>query len=846
LLKTKEQNAEIAVPQLAIASAQLAVLAWLCHYFELGGKPFATVMLLAVPAFVIHAVIPLRFRLGWYLLVSLAAIFLVLGVANAIWLISIVCGFIGICHIPVALRWRVLLLVAAGSAFAYMKATGWLVPWSHSTWAIVASILMFRIIIYLYDLHHEKSRPPVAWSLSYFFLLPNVCFPLFPVVDFKRFRSTYYSEPAAVVYKRGLLWIFRGIYQLLLYRVIYQFLVIPPGEVLSAAQLLQFMLSAYLLYLRVSGLFHLIVGILLLFGFNLPETHKKYYLASSFNDFWRRINIYWKDFMMKIFYYPVYFKVKSLGPTPALVIATITVFLSTWALHAYQWFWLRGTVLFEAHDLLFWAVLGALVVINSLREIKHGRERGVGNRTLLSFAALAHWSRVISTFTTLCILWSMWSSDSLEQWLLMWRAAGAESAYIAAIVPLFYLLALWADKRSRAAATSSRRTTAQPSQHEVGHPVLAAFSTIAIASLVLLSFSNTALVPAGLSEAASRIRMDQLNRRDQARMERGYYEHLLNVNRHSAGLWEALDQKPADWDENLDDTEAAIHPDNFLLTVLLPNTEISFKKYPLRTNRWGMRDREYAKEVPPNTTRLAFIGSSHVLGSGVANEQVFEHILEQNLNRATASAAERYEILNFAMVAYSALQQLYLVETKVSEFKPHTVVYFQLEGDERFILRNLSMAIRGNIEIPYEFPKAVVAELGLNSSQTDEEIRLLLTPHAERIHAWAEEQLVAQIKTIGARPFCVLLPRVQARPDDEIAEQRQRVTRSAGCHTLNVADVYDGYSQKDLQLASWDNHPNAIGHELIARRLYDELTKVPGLLRPADVATFTSLRYPED
>ena len=840
---TTEQNARIATPQLALAGAQLAVLAWLCRYFELGGKPFATVMLLAVPAFVIHALIPLRFRLGWYLLVSLTAILLVFGIGDAIWLIAIVCGFIAICHIPVALRWRVLLLLGAGGVFAYMKASGTLVPWSHSAWGIIASILMFRLIIYLYDLHHEKNRPPIAWSLSYFFLLPNVCFPLFPVVDFKKFRSTYYSEPAEVVYKRGLLWIFRGIYQLLLYRIVYQFLVIPPGEVLTAAQLLQFMLSAYLLYLRVSGLFHLIVGILLMFGFNLPETHRKYYLASSFNDFWRRINIYWKDFMMKIFYYPVYFKVKSFGPTPALVIATITVFLCTWALHAYQWFWLRGTMLFEAHDLLFWAALGVLVVINSLREIKHGRERVPVNRSLLSFASLAHWCRVVSTFTALCILWSMWSSDSLEQWLLMWKAAGAESVYIAAVVPGFYFLARWADNRSRRAATGTSapaRTVPRPAQRQA-LAGLSGLSAIAVAGLVVVSLSDAALMPTSLHDAAGRIRTDQLNRRDQARMERGYYEHLLNVNRHSEGLWDAMEQKPADWQENLDDTLVAVHPDNFLLTVLQPDTEISFRNSPLRTNRWGMRDQDYSKGAPPDTTRIAFLGTSHVLGSGVANNQVFEHILEQNLNSSTTSTAGRYEILNFAMVAYSSLQHLYLLETKVGEFNPDLVAYFQIEDDDRFILRNLSMAIRGGIEIPYEFVQAVVEELGLDSSMSDETIRQRLTPHAERIHDWAEEQIIARIKGTGAQPVCILLPRIQARPDQEVAERRQRVVSASGCHTLNLADVYDGYNQKDLQVASWDNHPNAVGHELIARRLFDEFTKVPGVLLPASTEALSSL-----
>ena len=101
---------------------------------------------------------------------------------------------------------------------------------------------------------------------------------------------------------------FCGILQLILYRVVYQALVLQPTAVETAADLGRYLLWAVLAsILRVSGQFHVVVGVLCLFGFNLPETHHSYFLASSFTDFWCRINIYWKDFMMKIFDHPAYF-----------------------------------------------------------------------------------------------------------------------------------------------------------------------------------------------------------------------------------------------------------------------------------------------------------------------------------------------------------------------------------------------------------------------------------------------------------------------------------------------------------------------------------------------------------
>jgi hypothetical protein len=189
--------------------------------------------------------------------------------------------------------------------------------------------------------------------------------------------------------------------------------------------LVRYLISNFLLYLRISGEFHLIVGILHLFGFHLPETHHLYYLASSFTDFWRRINIYWKDFMMKVFYYPAYFRLRKWGDTTALVLATLFVFVCTWFLHAYQWFWLRGSFLLSLVDVLFWAILGLLVVANSLYEVKYGRKRVLGKRswTFRSIVPLA--LRTAGTFSVICVLWSLWTSDSLSTWFSLWSIKGA-------------------------------------------------------------------------------------------------------------------------------------------------------------------------------------------------------------------------------------------------------------------------------------------------------------------------------------------------------------------------------------------------------------------------------------
>ena len=143
----------------------------------------------------------------------------------------------------------------------------------------------------------------------------------------------------------------------------------------TPADLVRYMVTTFLLYLQISGQFHIIIGLLHLFGFNLPETHHNYLLSSSFTDFWRRINIYWKDFIQKVFFNPVYFRVKHWGPTAAMTVATLVAFFFTWLLHSYQWFWIRGTFPMTWQDAVFWGVLAVLVLVNVLYEQRYGRSR---------------------------------------------------------------------------------------------------------------------------------------------------------------------------------------------------------------------------------------------------------------------------------------------------------------------------------------------------------------------------------------------------------------------------------------------------------------------------------------
>ena len=365
---------------------------------------------------------PLRLRLPFFLALSLGGIGLVLGLTSAIWLIGLGLILIGICHLPISFLARVLTLLVVGASLIALRVGVLPVPWSSAIWPLLGSMFMFRLIIYMYDQRHGEVQPTFSSTLAYFFMLPNVSFPFFPVIDYRTFRRTYYDGEPYKIYQTGIAWMFRGAIHLILYRLVYYHLALAPQDVQSSSELVRFLITNYLLYLRVSGLFHLVVGMMHLFGFNLPETHHLYYLASSFTDYWRRINIYWKDFMMKVFYYPIFFRLRRLGSTTALVIATLLVFVATMLLHSYQWFWIRGTYPLTAQDALFWSILAVLVVVNAVWESKKGRKRSLGGAGWSWGDLPARVARTVGTFVVICVLWALWTSSSVSEWAALLSA----------------------------------------------------------------------------------------------------------------------------------------------------------------------------------------------------------------------------------------------------------------------------------------------------------------------------------------------------------------------------------------------------------------------------------------
>src|SRR5262249_14850582 len=156
---------------------------------------------------------------------------------------------IGACYLPVAWGLRVGLVgaLAAACALARPGAAEALIP-AH-VWPLVATMFMFRMVLFLYELKHAQKPERLIDALSYFFLH-------FPVVDYRAHQRGYFAQNVHMTMRSGLQMMFRGTTHLLLYRLVYHELLVPPEEVSGPASLAGYLVCNYLLYLRVSGQFH--------------------------------------------------------------------------------------------------------------------------------------------------------------------------------------------------------------------------------------------------------------------------------------------------------------------------------------------------------------------------------------------------------------------------------------------------------------------------------------------------------------------------------------------------------------------------------------------------------------
>jgi len=150
--------------RLTLLVAGQLLLAWgVVVGFRLESSSFRVGLAVLFLAYPLHVILPPRARLPFFGILSLASIVFVAGWLNAAWIVALGGGLIALCHLPVPFRVRLALIGLATLLLALFRATPPSVlprPWSDLVWPILASMFMFRLMIYL----HALRKKDVAFS----------------------------------------------------------------------------------------------------------------------------------------------------------------------------------------------------------------------------------------------------------------------------------------------------------------------------------------------------------------------------------------------------------------------------------------------------------------------------------------------------------------------------------------------------------------------------------------------------------------------------------------------------------------------------------------------------------
>jgi hypothetical protein len=852
---------------------QFGLMVFIIRLFAFEGSQLADVATLAWAGFLIHHYLPARLRLPFFAVLSVAGILVATGPRIGGAVVAAGLGIIALCHLRIAFWLRIVLHSAIGLFLLALRTSP-----SGPLVMVLASFFMLRLMIYLYDLRTQSAPFSPARAMAYFFMLPNVCFPLFPLVDYKTFCTTYYNESPVAIYQRGLSWMLRGLVHLLLYRAVYQFMQVDPLQVTDLGGVAQFMVTTYMLYLHVSGTFHLAIGLLHLFGFNLPETHHLYLLSASFLDLWRRINIYWKNFMLKLFFNPAYFRLKKLGPTRALILATVYSFLFTWLLHIYQTMWLRGTVVFAREhtifgmqlrfpfpvpivefawqDTFFWWALGTLVLGTALWEQWRGRQRAKQKVQRTIGVALRQALCTIATFVTLITMWTYWSSQSNEElWKLISAAQNVNLPSVLAItggvIGLGAAAILFG--RSTAERTETSLGTQKP-MRSAGFWRSTAFATAGCGALVafgLVPSRVEAVRDSYAGEVMISLRSDRLNEMDLSTLTRGYYEEL-DVNRNDAQVRIALKPGPR-WPVK----QLQHQTNDFMLFDTIPGKTMNVDGMKVSFNEWGMRGPPCTKAKAPGVFRIAVLGSSREIGHGVGDEEHLTRLLEKRLNEHdTNDRIKKYELLNLAVEGYGGMQKLLQLERKAILFQPDTILFFIARKEPERTADNLSRVVTEQVKIPesvHECVDRLLAKSQVDPSMLRSQIERRMMPYLPEFNGELFQLFAEQCAEHHVQGGFVYVPEVKEFKYLH-ESSRKEVLQEAHATGLPVLDLFDSYQSvpdrdslmvepvAPYKFAPWkrknfDDHPNAEGHRLLADELIKELhtPKARVLLNSRDV-----------
>ncbi|HAC62845.1 MAG TPA: G-D-S-L family lipolytic protein [Cyanothece sp. UBA12306] len=102
----------------------------------------------------------------------------------------------------------------------------------------------------------------------------------------------------------------------------------------------------------------------------------------------------------------------------------------------------------------------------------------------------------------------------------------------------------------------------------------------------------------------------------------------------------------------------------------------------VEVNRDGLRDKEYTKNKPENTLRIAILGDSFAEAIQVNQAETFWSLIEQQLPNCKRVNEQQVEVINFGVGDYGTAQELMTLKHRVWDYSPDLVILAIFTGND--------------------------------------------------------------------------------------------------------------------------------------------------------------------
>lgn len=259
--------------------------------------------------------------------------------------------------------------------------------------------------------------------------------------------------------------------------------------------------------------------------------------------------------------------------------------------------------------------------------------------------------------------------------------------------------------------------------------------------------------------------------------------------------------------------------------VHLPNKQAILYGVDFSTNSLGFRDYGYSVNKLENVKRVLVLGDSVTLGWGVNLTDTYSKVLEKKLNG-------KYEVINTAVGNYNTEMEVNMLEQQLY-LKPDAVVlgFFPNDAEKTIVIEDgLIYRLKKSLYIyPFFWDKYVKISY-LFKSKTGNYTSIVHSYYSDEYNGKENlKRSFSKLKELSEKNnfkvYVVIIPQFYNEFNNydltEVHSYAMDLCKMEKFICIDTLEDFRSYKLNEIIISYEDAHPNALGHRIIAEKIYN-------------------------